>query len=284
MAMMAHRPDAQDPPTTVIRPTKGWLHIDVREILAYRELAYFFVWRDLKVRYRQTALGALWALLQPLLLMLIFTLIFSVVAKIPSDGLPYPVFVYAGLLPWQLFAYALNEASGSVVANERLITKVYFPRLLIPLSAVLAGVVDFFISFSLLIGLMVIFQVPPSPWFWTVPLFGIIALGAALGVGAWLAALNVQYRDVRYTLPFLTQIWLLATPIVYPSSALPEPWRTVASLNPMAGVVEGFRWALLGTAPPRADFLALSTAATLVVLVTGLLYFRKMERTFADII
>lgn len=271
-------------PITVVRSTSGWLGIDVHELLEFRELAFFFVWRDLKVRYTQTALGALWALLQPFLLMLIFTLIFSVIAKIPSEGLPYPVFVYAGLLPWQLFAYALNEASNSVVANERLVTKVYFPRLLIPFSAVIAGVVDFLISFSLLLVLMLIFGVAPSPWIWTFPLFALLALAAALGVGTWLAALNVQFRDVRYTLPFLTQLWLLATPVVYPSSAIPEPWRTLVALNPMAGAIEGFRWALIGTAPPRADLLAISATVVAVVLVTGLLYFRRMERTFADVI
>lgn len=285
MAMMAEpAPLGEVAPTTVIRPTTGWLGINLHELWEYRELAFFFVWRDLKVRYRQTALGAAWALLQPLMLMLIFTLIFSVIAKIPSDELPYPVFVYAGLLPWQLFAYALNEASTSVVSNERLITKVYFPRLLIPLAAVLAGVVDFLISFSLLIALMFIFGVPPSPWIWTVPGFALLAIAAALGVGSWLSALNVQFRDVRYVLPFLTQIWLLATPIVYPSSALPDPWRTIASLNPMAGVVEGFRWALLGAAPPRLESFAISSIAVVFVLVGGLLYFRRMERTFADVI
>ena len=285
MAMMAE-PDrsAHLPPVTVVRPTRGWLRIDLREILAFRELAFFFVWRDLKVRYRQTALGALWAVLQPLLLMTMFTLIFSVIARIPSDGLPYPIFVYAGLLPWQLFAYALNEASNSVVANERLITKVYFPRLLIPFSAVIAGVVDFLISFSLLLVLMLVFRVAPSPWIWMFPLFALLALCAALGVGTWLAALNVQFRDVRYTLPFLTQLWLLATPIVYPSSAVPEPWRTLVALNPMAGVVEGFRWALIGTAPPRLELLAISSAVVVVVMVGGLLYFRRMERSFADVI
>lgn len=285
MAMMAE-PGTSDkaPSVTVIRPTRGWLRIDLAELFTFRELALFFVWRDLKVRYRQTALGALWALLQPLLLMLMFTLIFSVIAKIPSEGLPYPVFVYAGLLPWQLFAYALTEASGSVVANERLITKVYFPRLLIPLSSVLAGIIDFAISLGLLLVLMVVFRVPPTPWLIVVPAFAILALAAALGVGTWLAALNVQFRDVRYTLPFLTQLWLLATPIVYSSTAIPEPWRTVAALNPMAGVVEGFRWALIGTTPPRPELLALSAVAAVVVLVSGLLYFRRMERTFADVI
>lgn len=274
----------QNPPATVVRPRRGWATLDLRELLAYRELAAFFVWRDLKVRYKQTALGALWALLQPLLLMGVFTLIFSVIARIPSEGLPYPVFVYAGLLPWQMFAYALNEASGSVVANERLITKVYFPRLLIPLSAVLVGVVDFVIAFALLLVLMLAFGVAPTATVVLVPLFVVLALVAALGVGTWLAALNVQYRDVRYTLPFLTQLWLLATPIVYPASAVPEPYRALLALNPMAGVVEGFRWAMLGTPAPRVEVLVLSAAAALVVLVTGVAYFRRMERTFADVI
>lgn len=283
--MMASGSAGQQPTSLIIiRPTKGWVRPNLRELFAYRELALFFLWRDLKVRYRQTALGVLWVLLQPLLMMLIFTLIFGVIARIPSEGLPYPLFVYAGLLPWQLFAYSLTNSSSSVVDNERLITKVYFPRLLIPVASVLAGIADFIVAFFLLIGMVLLYGVTPTMAVVSMPLFVLLALVAALGVGVWLAALNVQFRDVRYTLPFLTQLWLLATPIVYPSTAMPEPWRTALALNPMAGAVEGFRWSVLGTPPPRADFLAISTSAAIMVLVTGLLYFRRMERTFADVI
>lgn len=271
-------------PTTVLRARHGWSWPSFRELLAFRELAYFLVWRDLKVRYKQTALGVTWVVLQPLLLMLIFTLIFGVVARIPSEGIPYPVFVYTALIPWQLFSYALTEASGSIVANERLITKVYFPRVLIPLASVLGGLVDVAVTFVLLLVLMAIFAVAPSPAILLLPAFLALAICVALGVGLWLAALNVQFRDVRYTLPFLTQIWLLATPIVYPTSLLPEPWRALVALNPMAAVVEGFRWAALGTAPPTASVLVTSVASGLVVLVTGALYFRRTERDFADVI
>lgn len=277
----ARHPDIAD--VIVVRPTRGWLRLDLGELWKFRELIYFLAWRDISVRYKQTVLGVLWAVLQPLLLMLVFTLIFGVLARVPSEGLPYPVFVYAGLLPWQLFAHALIESSNSVVANERLITKVYFPRLIIPLASVVAGTVDFAIALGLLGVLMFFYGIPIAGTAWLLPLFALLGLAAALGVGLWLAALNVQFRDVRYTLPFLTQVGLLVTPIVYPTRVVPEPWQAILALNPMAGVVEGFRWSLLGT-PLATTSLLVSALASLALLVTGTLYFRRMERVFADLI
>jgi lipopolysaccharide transport system permease protein len=270
--------------TTRIAPSHGWVGLDLGELWQSRELIAFLAWRDISVRYKQTLLGGLWAVLQPFMLMVVFTIVFGVVAKVPSGEVPYPVFAYAGLLPWQLFAFALTEASISVVANERLITKVYFPRLVIPISAVAAGLVDFAASLGLFVALALIFQVVPGPMWWLFPIFVAVAFATALGVGLWLSALNVRYRDVRYTLPFLTQLWLLATPIAYPSSLIPEPWRAFLALNPMAGVVEGFRWCLLGGAAPAQPTLLMSGASCVVLLITGLLYFRKVERTFADVI
>ncbi len=271
-------------PTFVVKPSSGWRFLDLAELWHYRELVVFLAWRDISVRYKQTALGAAWALIQPLFLMLVFTLVFGVIAKLPSDGIPYPLFAYAGLLPWQLFAFALTEASNSVVANERLITKVYFPRIIIPLASVIVGLVDFAVGLVVLAGLMLFFRVPPGPMFWVLPIFILLALLTALGVGMWLAALNVQFRDVRYTLPFLTQIWLLATPVMYPSSIAPEPWRSLLALNPMSGVVDGFRWSLLGAGRAPDAFLAISLVTCVALLVSGIFYFRRMERTFADII
>ncbi len=266
----------------VIRPSKGWVSLGLRELWAYRELLYFLVWRDVKVRYKQTALGAAWAVLQPVVTMLIFSVVFGRLAKLPSDGIPYPVFVYCALLPWQLFAYALTESGNSLIANQNLLTKVYFPRLVIPLAAVLTGLVDFGIAFLLLLAMMVYVGIVPTAAVWTLPLFVLLALGSALGVGLWLSALNVQYRDVRYTIPFLTQVWCYASPVAYPSSLLPESWRAWYGLNPMAGVIEGFRWALLGTGHSPGAMLAVSTGVVLVLVVGGLIYFRRMEATFAD--
>jgi lipopolysaccharide transport system permease protein len=271
-------------PVTVIRPSRGWVPLRLQDLWEYRELLYFLIWRDVKVRYKQTALGAAWAIIQPFFTMVIFSIVFGRLAKIPSDGIPYPIFAYCALLPWQLFSRALTESGISVVANERLITKVYFPRLVIPLSAVLAGLVDFGFAFVILLGMMAYYGITPTAAVFTLPFFLLLALGTALGVGLWLSALNVQYRDVRYTIPFLTQIWLFATPIAYPSSLVPEPWRSLFGLNPMAGVVEGFRWALLGTAHPPGLILVVSVAAILALLVGGLYYFRRMERTFADVV
>ena len=271
-------------PTLLIRPSRGWAALDLADLWEYRELIYFLTWRDIKVRYKQTVLGGAWAILQPFLTMVVFSVFFGRLAGIPSDGLPYPIFAYCALLPWQLFAHALTESSNSLVANERLITKVYFPRLVVPISAVLAGLLDFLVAFVVLIGMMMYYHIRPTAALWTVPLFLLLAVGAALGVGLWLSALNVQYRDVRYTIPFLTQFWLFLTPVAYPSTLVPVSWRALYGLNPMAGVVEGFRWALLGKAEGPGALLAVSVAITIVILVGGLYYFRRMEKTFADVV
>lgn len=263
--------------------SSGWRRFDLTELWRYRELVLFLAWRDISVRYKQTVLGVFWALLQPLLLMAVFTMIFSLIARMPTGGTPYPLFVFAGLLPWQLFAYALTEASVSIVGNERLITKVYFPRVLVPAASVFSGLADFLVGLALLAVLILVFGITPGP-LWALPGFIALALASALGVGLWLAAVNVQFRDVRFTLPFLTQVWMLATPIVYPSAVLPEPLRSLIGLNPMTGVVEGFRWATVGGVAPNAGQLAISAVAAGVVLVTGFAYFRRMEHTFADVI
>ncbi len=272
------------PRPIVIRASRGWVPLNLREVWAYRDLLYFLIWRDVKVRYKQTVLGAAWAIIQPLFAMVIFSVFFGRLAKMPSDGLPYPIFAFCGLLPWQLFAHALTESGNSLVANERLITKVYFPRLVIPLAAVLAGLVDFGVSFIVLLGLMAYYGIVPTVGILALPLFLGLAVGTALGVGLWLSALNVQYRDVRYTIPFLGQVWLFATPVAYPASLVPEQWRWLLGINPMAGVVEGFRWALLGSPHLPGALLAVSVLVVVVALVSGLYYFRRMERAFADIV
>jgi lipopolysaccharide transport system permease protein len=271
-------------PVLTIEPMNGWVSIKFRELLEYRELLYFLVWRDLKVRYRQTALGAAWAILQPLLTMVVFTIFFGRLAGVPSDGLPYPIFAYTALLPWQLFAHALTESGNSLVSNQHLITKIYFPRLIIPISSVLSGLVDFAIAFVVLVGLMIYYGTTPTAAILTLPLLLLFTLLAALSVGLWLSALNVRYRDIRYTLPFLTQIWLFATPIAYSSSLLPNPWRDLYGLNPMAGVVEAFRWALLGKTGGIGPLCFLSAAVVILLLVGGLFYFQRMEKIFADIV
>jgi lipopolysaccharide transport system permease protein len=268
----------------VILPPAGWIPVNLREIWEYRELLYFLTWRDIKVRYKQTMIGAAWAIIQPFFMMVVFSLVFGHLAKIPSDGIPYPIFVYCALLPWQLFAHALGESSNSLVANERLITKVYFPRLVIPIAAVCGGLVDFTISFVVLLGLIAYYGVVPGVAIVTLPLFVLLAVLTALAVGLWLSALNVQYRDVRYTLVFLTQFWLFATPVAYPSSLVPAPWRPLYGLNPMAGVVEGFRWALLGKAEGPGPLLAVSVTVLIVVLIGGAHYFARMEDRFADVV
>ena len=245
---------------------------------------YFLTWRDIKVRYKQTALGVAWAIIQPLSTMIVFSLFFGRLAKMPSEGVPYPLFSLAALVPWTFFANGLTQSANSVVTNQNLVTKIYFPRLAIPIATVLAGALDFVLTFVLLLALMLYYGVPLSPnVLWVVPL-SLLALVTALGVGFWLAALNVQYRDVRYTVPFLVQLWLFATPIAYPSSLLSEPWRTVYALNPMAGVVEGFRWALLGTNAAPGAMILVSSLAALVIALGGALYFRRMEQTFADVV
>jgi lipopolysaccharide transport system permease protein len=270
--------------TLTIRPPSGWASIGLKELWDYRELLYFLMWRDIKVRYKQTALGAAWAVIQPFFMMIVFSLFFGRLGKIPSDGIPYPVFVYCALLPWQLFAFALSESSNSLVGNQNLITKVYFPRLVVPISAVLGGLIDFAIAFVILLAMMAYYGIVPGIAIVTLPLFILLAVMTALGVGLWLSALNVQYRDVRYTIGFLTQFWLFATPVAYPSSLIPQKWRALYGLNPMAGVVEGFRWALLGKADPPGALLVVSIVAVVLLLVGGLYYFRRMEQTFADIV
>ncbi|MCH6546023.1 MAG: ABC transporter permease [Deltaproteobacteria bacterium] len=268
----------------LIRPAAGWVPLNLAELWEYRELLYFLTWRDIKVRYKQTVLGAAWAVIQPLGMMLVFTIFFGRLVGVPSDGLPYPIFAYTALLPWQLFSRALTDASTSLVVNERLITKVYFPRLLIPVSAVLASLVDFAIAFVLLLGMMVFYGIVPTGSVLMLPLFVLLALMTALGIGFWLSALNAQYRDVRYTLPFLTQFWLFATPVVYPSSLVPEQWRLLYGLNPMTGVVEGFRWALLGRTGAPDAMLAVSAIAVLATFIGGLYYFSRVEETLADVV
>ncbi len=275
--------EAMEIPVIRIEPSHGWRVLNLRELWEYRELLYFLTWRDIKVRYKQTVLGAAWAIIQPFFTMVVFSLFFGRLARVPSDGLPYPIFSYAALLPWNYFAHSLSGAGDSLVASANLIRKVYFPRLVIPLAGVLSGLVDFAIAFVVLLGMMAYFGVRPTAGILLLPLFLLLALITALGVGLWLSALNVRYRDVRYTIPFLTQFWMFATPVAYPSSLLSEPWRTLYGLNPMVGVVEGFRWALLGTQPPSA-MMAISALVSLLILVSGAFYFRRMERTFADVV
>lgn len=267
----------------VIEPARGWQALDLADLWRYRELLYFLTWRDVKVRYKQTLLGAAWAVLQPLLTMVIFSVIFGQLAKLPSDGIPYPIFTYTALLPWQLFAFALSNSSNSLVGSQNLVSKVYFPRLVIPIASVLPGLVDFAISFVVLLGMMFYYQIPLTARVLTLPLFLLLALVTALAVGLWLSALNVEYRDVRYVVPFLTLFWQYATPVAYSSSLIPEHWRILYGLNPMTGVVEGFRWALLGNGD-LGSLLGASVAIIVVLLTTGLLYFKRMEASFADVI
>ncbi|MBI3985444.1 MAG: ABC transporter permease [Lentisphaerae bacterium] len=274
--------DARTDRVFFIEPAQGRLSLKLLELWEARELLFFLVWRDLKVRYKQTVLGAAWAILQPVMTMVVFSVFFGRLAKVPSDGLPYPVFVFTALLPWQLFAYALTESSNSLVGNQNLLSKVYFPRLVFPLAPLLAGLVDFTIAFVVLLALMAFYGIVPTLAILTLPLLVLLAILTAMAVGLWLSALNVQYRDVRYTIPFLTQFWLLATPIAYSSSLVPEPWRALLGLNPMAGVVEGFRWALLGKGGGSVSQLVISTAIVGILLIGGLVYFHRMERTFAD--
>jgi lipopolysaccharide transport system permease protein len=267
-----------------IEPSIGWLSLDLGELWLYRDLFYFFVWRDLKVRYKQTLLGALWAIIQPFFTMVVFSLFFGRLAKMPSDGIPYPVFAYAALVPWTFFANAVTQSSNSLVANANMVKKIYFPRLIMPTSSVLAGVVDFCIAFVVLLGMMLFYGFVPTINFIWLPLFLLLALVTALGVSLWLSTVNVQYRDVRYTIPFIVQVWLFITPIAYPSSLLSEPWRTLYGINPMAGVVEGFRWALLGSSTAPGPIIIVSSLVGLCLLITGAYYFRRMEKSFADVV
>jgi lipopolysaccharide transport system permease protein len=271
-------------PVMRIAPSKGWVSLKLRELWEYRELLYFLTWRDIKVRYKQTVLGAAWAIIQPFFTMVVFSLFFGKLAKVPSDGMPYPIFSYAALVPWMFFAHGLNQSSNSLVSSANLIRKVYFPRLAIPLSMVFAGVVDFALAFLVLLGMMFYYGRMPTIHVLWLPLLLLLALVTSLGAGLWLSAMNVQFRDVRYTIPFLTQFWLFATPIAYPSSLLSEPWHTLYGLNPMVGVVEGFRWALLGVNTAPGPILCASSLAALGLLVSGAYYFRRMEKIFADVV
>jgi lipopolysaccharide transport system permease protein len=267
-----------------IQPSQGWVSLQLRDLWAYRELLYFFVWRDVKVRYKQTALGAAWAVIQPLFTMLIFSLFFGRLARIPSDGIPYPLFAYTALVPWTFFAQGLTQSADSLVGQSNLIKKIYFPRLAIPLSTVSAGLMDFSISFTVLLGMMVRYGVRPTSHIIWLPFLLLLAFVASLGAGLWLSALNVRFRDVKYALPFIVQFWMFATPIAYPSSLLNGPWRTVFALNPMVGVTEGFRWALLGAKTAPGPMLLASAVAASAVLVGGAFYFRRMEKSFADVV
>src|SRR5271169_4826868 len=264
------------PPLLRIAPPSRWWVIPAAELWQARELVYFFVWRDVKVRYKQTAIGAAWAVLQPVLAMLVFTLFFGKLAHIPSEGLPYQVFVYAGLLPWMYFAASLQNATNTIVENQRVITKVYFPRLILPLSAVLSGLVDFGISFLIFVAMMFYYRIQPTMRVLWLPVFLLLAIVTAFGVGLWLSALNAIYRDVRYVLPFLVQLWLFASPVIYPPSLMSAKWRWLFGLNPMAGVIEGFRWSLAGHGEPPGRLILVSSGIVLVILLTGLAYFQKM--------
>lgn len=273
------------PRVTRVQRSRGWVSLKLGDLWAYRELVYFLTWRDVKVRYKQTVLGAAWAILQPFLTMLVFSLFFGKLAKMPSDGVPYPIFAFAALVPWTFFANGLTQSSNSLVGSANLITKVYFPRLAVPVATILSGVIDFLLAFVVLVGMMLYYRMPPSPNAIWLPVFILLALVAALGAGLWLSAMNVQFRDVRYTVPFLTQFWMFATPIAYPISLLTESWKqTVFGINPMVGAVEGFRWAVFGTREAPIAVVAVSFVSAAVLLLSGALYFRRMERTFADIV
>lgn len=271
-------------PILVIQPKRHLLSLDLKGIWEYRELLYFLIWRDLKVRYRQSAIGVGWVILQPLMTMVVFSAVFGKFVGVPSDGLPYPIFIFSALLPWNLFASSLSRGSTSVVNNAQLVSKIYFPRLILPLSGVLSPMADFGVAFMVLAGMMVWFGISPTVGFFALPAFLVLAILTALAIGLWLSALNVRYRDVAHAVPFLVQIWMFVTPVTYPVSLVPEKWRLLYSLNPMAGIVEGFRWALLGQQSP--DFLVIIASAVMMVglLVSGMVYFRYTERTFADVI
>ena len=271
-------------PKTRRQPSTGWAWPKLRELWEFRELLFFFAWRDIKVRYKQTVMGASWAIIQPFFTMVIFSLFFGRLAKIPSDGVPYPVFSYAALVPWTFFANALTQASNSLVFSANMIKKIYFPRLALPIATVLAGVIDFALAFIVLLGIMLYYGLAPTINVVWLPFFLLLALVTSLGVGLWLSAMNVQFRDVRYTVPFLAQAWLFVTPIAYPSSMLAEPWRTVYGLNPMAGVVEGFRWALLGSGSAPGSMMIASVVVAVTLFVSGAFYFRRMEQSFADVL
>ncbi|MGH7801908.1 MAG: ABC transporter permease [Thermodesulfobacteriota bacterium] len=269
---------------TIIRPSQGWVPLELRELWEYRDLLYLFVWRDLKVRYKQTIVGASWAIFQPFIAMVVLSIFFGKLIRVPSEGIPYPIFAYTALVPWMYFVNALTQSSNSLLVNNMLITKIYFPRLIIPISTVITGLLDFVIAFAILLGMMLIYGTVPTAAIWTLPFFILLTIATALALGLWLSALNVEYRDVRFILPFLTQIWFFITPVAYPSSLVPEPWRAIYGLNPMAGVVEGFRWALLGKAQPPNMILVVSAIVVIGLLIGGLYFFRYKEDKFADVI
>jgi lipopolysaccharide transport system permease protein len=269
----------------IIRPSKGWVGLRLGDLWAYRELIYFLTWRDIKVRYKQSVLGILWAILKPFMAMVVFTIFFGNFAKIPSDGIPYPIFSYTATLPWELFAASLSVASRSMVSNSNMISKIYFPRMIVPLASVMSSVVDFLIGFTILIGMMIYYKFTPTIAILWLPLLILLALITALGVGFWSSALMVRYRDVGYIMPFVSNLWMYLTPVVYSSSMIPEKWRLLYSLNPMTGVVEGFRYALLGTARSGSVMMILvSSVIAILILITGMFYFRRMEKKFADMI
>jgi len=270
--------------TMLIEPPCRWEALHLREVWRYRELLYFLAWRDIMVRYKQTVIGAAWAILQPFLTMVVFSILFGRLLSVPSEGVPYPVFSYAALLPWNFFAGALTRSGNSLVSDANLISKVYFPRLILPLSAVLSLILDFAIAFVILLVMMFFYHIVPGIAVLTLPLFLVLALMTALACGVLLSAVNIKYRDVAYVIPFLTQFWLFVTPVAYPSTIIPEPWRVFYGLNPMAGVVEGFRWALLGQENPAWDLISVSVLVVLALLISGLFYFRRMEHEFADVV
>ena len=273
------------PPVVVIQPSRGWVGLKLNDLWLYRELVYFLTWRDIKVRYKQSVLGILWAILKPFMAMVVFTIFFGNFAKIPSDGVPYPIFSYTATLPWELFAAALGVASSSMVSNSNMVSKIYFPRMIIPLASVMSSVVDFFIGFTILIGMMIFYKVTPTIATLWLPLLILLALITALGVGFWSSALMVRYRDVGYIMPFIANLWMYLTPVVYPSSMIPEKWRLLYALNPMTGVVEGFRYALLGTTQSvSGGMILVSSLIAIAVLISGMFYFRRMEKQFADMI
>lgn len=269
-----------------IKPSKGWISLNLKSLFEYHELLFFLAWRDIQIRYKQTVLGASWAVIQPFMTMVVFSVFFGNLAKMPSDGVPYPIFAYAALVPWTFFANSLTQASNSLVGNSNLIKKVYFPRLIIPISAVMSGILDFMISFLVLVAMMVFYGIKPdfSHLIW-IPVFALLALTCALGIGLWFSAINAEYRDIRHAIPFVIQFWLFATPVAYPASLLEEPWRTIYGLNPMVGVIEGFRWALLGAdSSGMQGLLIMSAAVSLMLLISGAFYFRRLEKNFADLI
>lgn len=271
-------------PIIRLQPSSRWRFVDLNELWHYRELVYFLTWRDIKVRYKQTAIGVLWAVLQPIAMMLVFTLFFGKLAKLPSEGVPYPLFTFCALLPWQVFSRSISDSANSLVTDQRLISRVYFPRIIVPTSSIVGSLMDFLISFALFLGVMAWYGIAPTFHILFLPVFLILMMMTALGMGYWLSALNIEYRDVAYALPFISQIWMFLSPVVYPSSLVPEKWRVIYGLNPMAGVIDGFRWALLGVGPGPSPMVLASACISVALFVTGIFWFRSRERTFADAI